>query len=307
MTETLRPRLGTRGSPLALWQTEQVALRLKQQLPGCEPQICVIKTQGDRILDLPLAQIGDKGLFTQELETALLQNEIDLAVHSLKDLPTELPSGLALGAILERHSPHDVLVSQGHLQLEDLPAGALVGTGSQRRRTQLMQARPDLVFQDLRGNIQTRLNKLDRGDYAAIVMAQAALDRLQMSHRISQVLPLALMLPAVGQGAIGIEISEARADLKTVLSALHDLPTGLACRAERAFLRALGGGCQTPLGAYALFSADSPEQLLLYGYLSSEDGAHFWRDRIEGPATEPEALGRQLAERMKAQAGPLFH
>ena len=244
MTETLRLKLGTRGSPLALWQTEQVAARLRAQLPGCEPEICIIKTQGDKILDLPLAQIGDKGLFTKELEQALLNREIDLAVHSLKDLPTELPEGLALGAILERHDPHDVLVSSQNITLQDLPTGAVVGTGSQRRRTQLMQARPDLVFQDLRGNIQTRLSKLDRGDYAAIVMAQAALDRMQLHHRISQVLPMAIMLPAVGQGAIGIEISAERQDLQAVLAALHDPETGRCCGAERAFLRALGGGAR---------------------------------------------------------------
>jgi hydroxymethylbilane synthase len=301
MSDLLKPRLGTRGSPLALWQTEQVAQRLIQQLPGCQPEICIIKTQGDSILDLPLAQIGDKGLFTQELEQALLKQEIDLAIHSLKDLPTGLPEGLALGAILERHDPHDVLVSQGDVLLQDLPAGAVVGTGSQRRRTQLMQARPDLIFQDLRGNIQTRLNKLDRGDYAAILMARAALDRLQLSHRISQVLPLALMLPAVGQGAIGVEISESRQDLKTLLAALHDPNTGLCCGAERSFLHALGGGCQTPLGAYATLLAEDPSQMLLYGYLSTEDGQHFWREKIEGPAADAEALGIELAQRLKMQ------
>lgn len=299
MTEGSRLRLGTRGSPLALWQTEQVAERLRRYLPGCEPEICVIKTQGDKILDLPLAQIGDKGLFTKELEQALLSEAIDFAVHSLKDLPTELPPGLALGAVLERHDPHDVLVSRQGLLLEDLPPGAVVGTGSQRRRTQLQQARPDLIFQDLRGNIQTRLAKLDRGEYAAIVMAQAALERLELGHRITQVLPMALVLPAVGQGAIGIEVSAARQDLQAILAVLHDFETGLCCSAERAFLRAWGGGCQTPLGAWAQLQTETPNLLTLYAYLSSEDGRYFLRDKLSGPAAQPELLGQQLAERMR--------
>lgn len=284
---------------MALWQTEQVAARLRKYLPDCEPEICVIKTQGDKILDRPLAQIGEKGLFTQELEQALLAEKIDLAVHSLKDLPTELPPGLALGAVLERHDPHDVLVSREGILLEDLPSGAVVGTGSQRRRTQLQHIRSDLVFRDLRGNIQTRLAKLDQGDYAAIVMAQAALERLELKHRITQVLPISWMLPAVGQGAIGIEIASHRRDLQAILTVLHHPETGMCCSAERAFLRAWGGGCQTPVAAWAQLKSEVPASLTLWAYVSSEDGVHYLRDQLSGPANQPELLGLQLAERMR--------
>lgn len=292
--------LGTRSSPLARWQTEQVLAQLHAAHPGLQTEVRLIKTQGDRILDLPLAQIGDKGLFTKELEQALYAGEIDLAVHSLKDLPTTLPPGLDLGAILERHAPQDVLVSKDNIPLAELPAGALVGTGSLRRKTQLQALRPDLNFADLRGNIQTRLGKLDRGDYAAILMARAALERMGLHSRIAEILPTALMLPAVGQGAIAVEIREDDARSREWLTPLHHGDTDLCCRAERAFLRRLGGGCEKPIGGYAVRQGDALE---LYGYLASVDGTERLKDHLLGPAASPETLGIELAEKMLAAGG----
>lgn len=289
--------LGTRSSPLARWQTEQVLHALHQAHPELQTDVKLIKTQGDRILDLPLAQIGDKGLFTKELEQALYAGEIDLAVHSLKDLPTSLPPGLGIGAVLERHAPNDVLVSRSGCTLEDLPASALVGTGSLRRQVQLQHLRPDLRFQDLRGNIQTRLQKLDRGDYEAIIMAQAALDRLGLSERIATVFPASLMLPAVGQGAIAVEIREDDIQTRELLKAFHHPPTAQAVTAERAFLKRLGGGCETPIAAYT----DAGEQLHLFGFVASLDGKQVLKGHLSAPASSAEALGIELAEKLLAE------
>lgn len=292
--------LGTRGSPLARWQTEQVLHALRQQHPELHLEVKVIATKGDQILDLPLHEIGDKGLFTKELENALYDQSIDLAVHSLKDLPTTLPEGLDIGAILARHEPQDVLVSRQQLNLEDLPPNALIGTGSLRRRNQLMQHRSDLRFADLRGNIQTRLSKLDRGDFDAIIMARAALERMGLHQRISMILPPSLMLPAVGQGAIAVEIRSGDAVTRTCLQSIHHSPSATVSRAERAFLKQLGGGCEKPIAGYGLLQQD---QLTLYGYLSSVDGQHFLHDQLKGPADEAEQLGIALAEKMLAAGG----
>lgn len=292
--------LGTRGSPLARWQTEQVLHALHTAAPELETEVKVISTKGDQILNLPLAQIGDKGLFTKELEQALYRQEIDLAVHSLKDLPTTLPEGLEIAAILERHSPQDALVCRNGYTLETLPEGALVGTGSLRRRTQLQQLRPDLRFQDLRGNIQTRLGKLDRGDYDAIVMARAALERMGLRERIATIFPPSLMLPAVGQGAIAVETRLGDRQTQEWLSRIHHPETALCSRAERACLKRLGGGCEKPIAAYALLEGD---ELQLYGYLSSEDGQQFLREHLKGSASEAEKLGIQLAEALLAAGG----
>lgn len=290
--------LGTRGSPLARWQTEQVLHALHQRHPGLQAEVSVIKTQGDRILDLPLAQIGDKGLFTKELETALFAQEIDLAVHSLKDLPSTLPEGLELGAILPRHAPQDVLVTRDGRGLDDLPAGACVGTGSLRRKVQLQRLRPDLHFADLRGNIQTRLSKLDRGDFEAIVMARAALERLGMDERIATIFPASLMLPAVGQGAIAVEIRSDDLRTRELLSAIHDIPTAICCGAERAFLKRLGGGCEKPIAGHALLHDDSLE---LYGFVASIDGQQQLQAHLKGSPESPEALGNALAEQLIEQ------
>ncbi len=292
--------LGTRGSPLALWQTERVLYALHQAFPDLQLETEIIKTQGDKILDLPLAEIGDKGLFTKELEEALFDRRIDLAVHSLKDLPTTLPEGLTLGAVLERHAPQDALVTQDGKGLEDLPAGALIGTGSLRRQTQLQHLRPDLKFTDLRGNIQTRLMKLDRGDYQGILMARAALERMGLGARIATILPISLMLPAVGQGAIAVEIRLADPAVESLLSSIHDRATACCVFAERAFLKALEGGCDKPIAAHGRLQG---ETLDLYGLIASLDGKTIIKEHLSGSAAHPVELGLQLAEQILDAGG----
>lgn len=305
MSEVTRVILGTRGSPLALWQAERVKKALLAQDPQLDVQTQIIHTQGDKILDRPLAAIGDKGLFTKELEEALYRREIDIAVHSLKDLPSTLPEGLGIMAILARHRPFDALVSSAGQTLGDLPRGALVGTGSLRRKTQLQQVRPDLQFADLRGNIQTRLAKLDRGDYAAIVMAQAALERMDMGERIAQVFTAEEMLPAVGQGAIALEGRLADTALQSYVQAINHTETTLCVSAERAYLKALGGGCEKPIAGYAVLNEG---RLWLRGRIASVDGAQIMADALEIPllseTTEAcEALGTTLGERMLSMGG----
>lgn len=297
--------LGTRGSPLALWQTEQVKQALLKVYPGLTVQVEIIHTQGDKILDRPLAAIGDKGLFTKELEQALYAKTIDVAVHSLKDLPSTLPEGLGVSAILQRHQPFDALVSKGDLSFQSLPKGALVGTGSLRRKTQLQQSRPDLAFADLRGNIQTRLAKLDRGDYVAIIMAQAALERMDLGDRIAEVFTAETMLPAVGQGAIALESRIEDAELMARLQHIAHPETTACVTAERAYLKALGGGCEKPIAGYALIRK---ERLWLRGRIASVDGAQILEDALEIPFPDHDlaacdAMGRTLGERMLLMGG----
>lgn len=292
--------LGTRGSPLALWQTEKVLYALHQAFPDLQLETEIIKTQGDKILDIPLAEIGDKGLFTKELEQALYDRRIDLAVHSLKDLPTTLPDGLTLGAVLERHAPQDALVTQDGKGLEDLPAGALIGTGSLRRQTQLQHLRPDLKFSDLRGNIQTRLMKLDRGDYQGILMARAALERMGLQSRIATIFPTSLMLPAVGQGAIAIEIRMSDPAVESLLSSIHDRATACCVFAERAFLKTVEGGCDKPIAAHARLTGDT---LDLYCMIASLDGKTILKEHLTGSAEHPVELGLQLAEQILNAGG----
>ena len=297
--------LGTRGSPLALWQTEQVKQALAVAFPELDVQVKIIHTQGDKILDRPLADIGDKGLFTKELEVALYAKEIDVAVHSLKDLPSTLPDGLGVLAIMERHRPFDALVSSTGATLSDLPEGALVGTGSLRRKTQLQQLRPDLQFADLRGNIQTRLAKLDRGDYAAIIMAQAALERMAMGERMSQVFTAEDMLPAVGQGAIALEGRLEDPAIAECVAVINHAETALCVSAERAYLKTLGGGCEKPIAGFATLTAD---RLFLRGRIASVDGSQIVADQLEIPMSghdlqAAEAMGAALGERMLAMGG----
>lgn len=297
--------LGTRGSPLALWQTETVKQALLGVFPDLKVQIQIIHTQGDKILDRPLADIGDKGLFTKELEQALYAQTIDVAVHSLKDLPTTLPDGLGISAVLARHQPFDAFVSQGGISFQSLPEGALVGTGSLRRKTQLQQVRPDLAFADLRGNIQTRLAKLDRGDYAAIIMAQAALERMELGDRITEVFTAEVMLPAVGQGAIALECRLADTALMEHLQQIAHAETTACVTAERAYLKALGGGCEKPIAGYALMREGS---LWLRGRIASVDGAQIVHDALEIPFLDQdlddcELMGRTLGERMLRMGG----
>jgi hydroxymethylbilane synthase len=274
--------IASRGSQLALWQARWVSAQLTAL--GHECLIEIVKTTGDKITDVPLAKIGGKGLFTKEIEEALLDGRADLAVHSLKDLPTELPGGLALAAVPEREDPHDAVVGR---KLADLPAGATVGTSSLRRAAQLRRLRPDLIIESIRGNLGTRLRKLDEGQYAAIVLAAAGLKRLGWAGRIAQILPAEAMCPAVGQGALAIETRASGAGWDAC-----------AVAAERAFLRALGGGCQVPIGAYATVNG---EQLHLAGLVIAPDGSAVVRAERDGPASEAENIGAALgAEVLKA-------
>jgi hydroxymethylbilane synthase len=293
-------RIASRGSELALWQSRAVQSALRAADPSLSVEIDVIKTTGDVIQDVPLAKIGDKGLFTKELDAALLDGRADLAVHSLKDVPTRLPDGLLLAAVTEREDPRDVLILPpgGSGGLASLPAGARVGTSSLRRRAQLAALRPDLSILDLRGNLNTRLAKLDRGDYDAIVLAAAGVLRLGWMDRIAAYLDPPSWLPAVGQGALAIVCRADRADVVGRLRPLHD-PRAAACTAaERALLRALEGGCQVPIGA--LGSADG-DRVVLHGLVADLDGTRIIRVEESGPMNEAEAVGRRAADGLLAR------
>jgi hydroxymethylbilane synthase len=296
-----RAVIGTRGSALALWQTRRVAELLETVRPGLELEIWTIQTQGDLVRDRALSQVGGKGLFVTEIENTLLSGEIDLAVHSLKDMPTEQPAGLVLGAILERADARDaLLLREGTGDLRLLPPGARVGTSSLRRRAQLLAVRPDLQVLDLRGNVDTRLRKLREGQYDAVVLAVAGLERLGLAGAISQVLPLDLMLPAVGQGALCVEVRAGDGATEALVSGLDHPPTRQATEAERALLHRLEGGCQVPIGAFAWLEAD---RLVLQGLVAAPDGSRLARDEIQGPATDAARLGMALAERLLAAGG----
>ncbi len=292
--------IGTRGSALARWQADHVA-RLLQELNPDPPEVGqqIIHTKGDKILDVPLAQVGGKGLFVKEIEQALARGEIDLAVHSIKDVPTELLGGLTLSCIPEREDPRDALVSRAGL-LDQLPAGAVVGTSSLRRRCQLLGRRPDLQVRDLRGNVDTRLNKLLAGDYDAILLAAAGLRRLGLAQRITETLPPEVMIPAVGQGALGIEVREGDDAVQALLAPLHHAPTATCVAAERALLARLEGGCQVPLAAHATLQGG---RLSLEALLGHPSGQPLLRERGEGAADDPGGLGRAVAERLLARGG----
>lgn len=284
--------IGTRSSKLALWQADYIARRLREKHPSLIVEEKRMTTQGDRILDAPLAKIGGKGLFTKELETAMLAGEIDIAVHSLKDMPTEVPEGLVITAITERYDPGDAVVSPRYQTLAALPRGAKVGTSSLRRRAQLLAARPDLTLFDLRGNVNTRLEKLDAGEYDAIILAAAGLKRLGFGDRITEVLPRALCLPAVGQGALAIEARRDDHEVRKLVDFLRDEAMTDCAAAERAFLETVEGGCQVPVGVYAAVDGD---QLSVEAVIASLDGRQRFRDTRTGPRQEARALGRELA------------
>lgn len=291
-------RIATRESPLAMWQTEFVAEELRRLHPGLQVELVSMTTKGDQLLDSPLAKIGGKGLFVKELELALMDGRADIAVHSMKDVPMRFPEGLALIAILEGHDPRDAFVSNNYESLATLPAGAVVGTSSLRRETQIRDRFPQLGIKMLRGNIQSRMAKLDRGDYDAIILAAAGLKRMGYDARIRAELSPEESLPSVGQGALGIE---ARADDKAIhalIAPLSHAATTTRVLAERAFNTRLNGGCQVPIGGYALLQDDG--SLWLRGMVGRPDGTHTLRDEIIGDATEGEALGVALAERMLA-------
>jgi len=292
--------IGTRKSLLALWQSNYIADRLRKQYPSCTVTLQHIVTKGDRILDVPLAQIGDKGLFTKELETALLAGEIDLAVHSLKDMPTKLPSGLILTAITERAKAGDAFVSNKYKRIEDLPQGAILGTSSLRRRAQILAARPDLKIVDLRGNVDTRLKKLDTGTMDAIILAAAGLERLGYNDRIKEIIPGEFCLPAVGQGALALETREQDMEVRSMLDFLNHTETKQATDAERAFLGLLGGGCQVPIGVHALIENDEVE---ITAVIASLDGTTVLRDKICGKAVNSIALGAELGRKMLTNGG----
>ena len=290
-------RIATRKSPLALWQANFVKDRLEALHPDLQVELVPMSTQGDKILDTPLAKVGGKGLFVKELETAMLEGRADIAVHSMKDVPVEFPDGLGLHTICEREDPRDAFVSNHFNQIGELPQGAVVGTSSLRRQCQLRAARPDLVIRDLRGNVNTRLAKLDAGEYDAIILAAAGLKRLEMAHRIAAFIEPEQSLPANGQGAVGIECRLDDHELHALLAPLEHPETRIRVLTERAMNRALQGGCQVPIGAYALVQG---EEVWLRGLVGSPDGTRVIRDEIRGPLAEGEALGHTLAQRLLA-------
>ena len=293
-------RIGTRASLLAVTQSTWVKTRIEQAHPQVRVELVQITTKGDRILDVPLAKVGGKGLFVKEIEDALLDGTADLAVHSMKDVPTELPEGLFIGIVPARETPLDAYISNRFATLEALPVGARVGTSSLRRKSQLAAVRPDLAILDLRGNVDTRLRKLDEGQYEAIILAGAGLNRLGLQGRITAELDPTLMLPAIGQGALGIELRRDDTQLLADLQFLHDPRTATAVAAERAFLLRLEGGCQVPIGAHAVVDG---ETVRLTGLIASVDGRQLLRDTLTAPAAEAAALGTRLAERLLARGG----
>ncbi|MGE5698558.1 MAG: hydroxymethylbilane synthase [Deltaproteobacteria bacterium] len=289
--------MGSRGSKLALWQAEFVQFEV-ERMTGGKVEIVKIKTTGDMILDVPLARVGGKGLFVKEIEEALLSGRIDLAVHSMKDVPTDLPPALEIVAITKREDPRDAFISDKVKRFEDLPKGARVGTSSLRRQTQLLGIRPDLVVLDNRGNLDTRIRKMEEGKFDAIILAAAGLRRLGWEGRITQVLPEEVSLPAIGQGALGIEIRREDAETRNAVSFLDDRDTSLSVRAERGFLKRLEGGCQVPIAAYGRTNGDSIE---IDGMVGRPDGSEIVRGSARGAVADPEALGVKLAEQLLAR------
>ncbi|MGI4837211.1 MAG: hydroxymethylbilane synthase [Janthinobacterium lividum] len=296
---SLRPiRIATRKSALALWQAEYVKARLQEAHPGIEVTLVPMVSRGDKLLDSPLSKIGGKGLFVKELENALLDNEADIAVHSMKDVPMDFPEGLGLFCICEREDPRDAFVSNTYASLEALPLGAIVGTSSLRRQAQLLARRPDLVIHFLRGNVNTRLAKLDAGEYDAIILAAAGLIRLGFASRIAHNLSVEHSLPAGGQGAVGIECRSADTDVHALLTPLHHDDTAARVIAERAMNKHLNGGCQVPIACYAVLEGDS---LWLRGLVGQPSGTLTLSADARAPRSDAEALGIQVAEQLLAQ------
>ena len=287
--------IASRESMLAMWQAEHIKGRLKALYPDCEVEILGMTTRGDQILDRTLSKIGGKGLFIKELEQALQDGRADLAVHSIKDVPMELPEGFALATIGERASPFDAFVSNQYARLEEMPEGAIVGTSSLRREAQLRAKLPHLTIKPLRGNVQTRLSKLDNGDYDAVILAAAGLQRLGLDGRIREILSPADSLPAAGQGALGIEIAARRTDLADILRPLNHEETAACVTAERALARALGGSCQVPLAAYCVMEDGL---LTLNGLVGHPDGSVIIEASAQAPAAYADALGRAVAKRL---------
>jgi hydroxymethylbilane synthase len=288
-------KIATRQSPLALWQAEFIRSCLEERNADLKVELVTFVTQGDKILDTPLAKIGGKGLFVKELEAALLDGRADLAVHSMKDVPMALPEGLSLAVICEREDPFDAFVSNHYANFNDLPQGAKVGTSSLRRKCQILKQRPDLEIIDLRGNVGTRLSKLDAGLYDAIILASAGLKRLGLSERIRHTLPASVSLPAVGQGALGLECREKDQQVLDLIQPLLHMETSACVRAERAFNAYLEGGCQVPIAGYATLHAD---ELHIEGRVGSVDGATLLVAELRGPVVQAEQLGEALAQQL---------
>lgn len=291
-------RIATRKSPLALWQAEHVAALLENTFPGVKTELVKMTTQGDKILDAPLAKIGGKGLFVKELEVGMLEGTADVAVHSMKDVPVEFPEGLHLGAILAREDPTDAFVSNRYAALTDLPANARIGTSSLRRQCQIKALYPNAEILTLRGNVNTRLAKLDAGEYDAIILASAGLKRLGFDQRIAQCLDAKISLPAIGQGAIGIECRVDDTELNAMLSRLHDDETGICVRAERAMNARLSGGCQVPIAGFAEIRDN---QLFMRGLVGSPDGSQIYRSEHSGKPEDAAFIGKTIAEDLLAQ------
>ena len=293
-------KIGTRASLLALAQSNNIKNLIESQYPQVKVELVKIITKGDKILDVPLAKVGGKGLFVKEIEEAMLRGEIDLAVHSMKDVPAELPDELHLGIITKREDPRDAFIANNYKTLADLPEGGKVGTSSLRRRSQLAIVRPDLQIDDLRGNLDTRLRKLDEGMYDAIILAAAGLNRLGWSERVASFFSPQEMLPAVGQGAVGIELRQDAEELLAGLKFLQDNETEVTVRAERAFLHRLEGGCQVPIGAFGQLSDN---KISITGLVAAVDGSRMLKETVEGTSSEPEKIGRELADMLLDQGG----
>lgn len=288
-------RIATRHSPLAMWQANFVKSELLKHHQDLIVELLPMKTKGDIILDTPLAKVGGKGLFVKELEIAMLENKADIAVHSMKDVPVEFPEGLGLSVICEREDPRDAFVSNNFKSLFELPLGAIVGTCSLRRQSQVRELRPDIIIKDLRGNVNTRLRKLDEGEYDAIILAASGLMRLEMHSRIASFIEPEISLPAVGQGAVGIECRLDDIETLTLLAPLNHQPTSIRVTAERAMNLALEGGCQVPIGSYALLNGD---QIFLRGLVGSIDGTNIIRKEITGHVDHAQSLGEELAQQL---------
>lgn len=289
--------IGSRGSQLALWQTHFIKNALEKRFPETRFNVKIIKTKGDKILDAALSKIGDKGLFTKEIETALLNNDVDLAVHSLKDLPTTQPAGLKIGSVSRRETPNDVFISKDYDSIEDLPNGARVATGSLRRRSQLLAHRPDLQIVEIRGNVPTRIEKFLASDLDGMILAFAGVHRLGLDAHIKQVIETEILLPAVGQGVMAVEIREDDGEIAAMIAEINDADTKACITAERAFLRRLEGGCQVPIGA---LGALENGEIYLQGFVGSTDGAKVIRLCVCGAKDAAENLGIELAEKSLA-------
>lgn len=291
-------RIATRKSPLALWQAYYVRDALQAAHPGLEVELVTMVTKGDIILDTPLAKVGGKGLFVKELEVAMLEGRADLAVHSMKDVPVDFPEGLGLVTICEREDPRDAFVSNTYNSLDELPEGAIVGTCSLRRQCQIKEARPDIIIKELRGNVGTRLGKLDNGDYDAIILAAAGLKRLELEERIQSFIEPEQSLPAVGQGAVGIECRLDDDRLRKLLEPLNHVDTADRVNSERAMNLTLEGGCQVPIGSYALLDGD---KIWLRALVGEPDGSEIIRGEISGHRADAEKLGVELAEQLLSE------